>query len=141
MNKDLILNILQGSWNLKRHVKEFKISMMGTANFVSVDEYKFTYEEYGNYSYQKTEYNFFQKYQFVMQANQLLIIKNDGSILHEFTLPDIENYPVMLIHTHNCGNDTYECQLIVHTINFFQIFYIVKGANKNYSINTDFTRV
>lgn len=140
MNDNLI-NILQGKWRFERQVKEFEINMVGTAEFVFLNEFTLGYEESGNYAHQQNEYNFFQKYQFLMQPNKLLIIKNDGSVLHEFTIPEITTYPVQLNHIHECGQDHYSCQLILQEANFWQMFYVISGHNKNYSIKTSFHRI
>lgn len=135
-----LIEILQGKWRFERQVKEFNINMVGTAEFVRLNKASLGYQESGSYTHQQNEYNFFQKYQFSIQENQLLIIKNDQSVLHEFTIPDVVNYPISLSHIHECGQDTYNCQLIVHKADFWQMHYVVKGHNKNYSITTSFYR-
>lgn len=122
-------------------IKEFTINMMGTAELVLLNEFTLGYKESGNYTHQQNEYNFFQTYQFLMQANKLLIIKNDQSILHEFAMPETLDYPVFLAHTHECGRDVYSCQVILHENYFWQMLYDVKGHNKNYSMVTSFTRI
>ena len=135
-----LIDLLCGKWRLSRKVKEFNITMIGTAEFAPLDKLSLCYKESGNYTLKQNEYNFFQKYTFAIQANKLLIIKNDASVLHEFTIPETTTYPVTLQHVHVCGRDTYNCQLILHNSDFFEMLYEVKGQNKNYTIETNFNR-
>lgn len=136
-----MLKILNGTWQLERHVAEFKISMVGTAKFTKKDAITLNYEENGNYYHQHNKYDFFQKYKFLMHENKLLIIKYDNSILHTFELEDFKSYPIRLNHDHKCGLDTYSCEFILQNNKWFQTFYAVKGHNKNYTITTNFNKI
>ena len=136
-----LIKILNGKWHLERHVKEFNISMKGTAEFVPLNELTLKYKESGVYAHKHNQYNFFQNYIFSMHCNKLLVIKNDSSILHEFELADSKSYPITLNHNHECERDIYSCQLTVQNDHCFRIFYCINGHNKNYTTTTAFQKI
>lgn len=131
-----ILQFLEGEWELNRFVSALAIEMQGKAVFLKESSQKYHYNESGSYFFENVEYNFFQNFEFLKIENKLIVVKKDGVILHEFSLPKTIQFPIKLFHKHCCGSDFYECSFEIQKLNYLLVSYNVFGPNKKYSIET-----
>ena len=129
-----------GVYNFKRIVKTEKFFMSGTVEFNDLGSGKYQYYEVGTYVLLGTPKNCFQTRFFIIKDTFFTIQKNDGSVLHEFQIPQDLSLPLTLHHVHHCKSDTYELLLTFLSKNQFKTVYKIKGPHKNEQIQTIYSR-
>ncbi len=136
----LLEHVFSGQYSYKRSISSPQISLEGTACFEQSDTNRLLYHEQGYYRLGESEQSCYQKQIFIYDASNLYIYKNDLSLLHEFTLDTMLEFPVKLTHTHLCKNDRYALEMVIHSFNTFSMSYKVQGPSKQYKIHTIFNR-
>lgn len=141
MNHQLF-SIFTGAFNFYRSVSFPKILMKGYATFTAQSPHSMHYQEEGFYLWKGREQLFYQIRQFVIEENELIILKNDKNILHRFHLKNVCDFPLYLQHNHRCKEDDYKLDLQIYSIDKFSTHYHIIGPKKaEYLITTEFMRV
>lgn len=130
--------LLQGAYHFERYVSSPVLQMTGKATFEKMTFSKRAYYEQGSYPLGGSCQSYYQKRFFTFNAATLEIHKEDGSLLHTFSLPSQMTYPLTLHHTHVCKKDRYEGCLIFWGPRHFEMRYDISGPHKNYRIHTSF---
>ena len=137
----LLAHVFSGQYSYKRTISSPRTSVDGTACFKQSRDNQILYREQGLYTLGETEQPCYQQQTFVVTKSTLCIYKNDLSLLHEFALDTLLEFPIKLTHTHLCKNDRYALELVIHSFNTFSTSYRVQGPSKNYKIHTTFRRI
>lgn len=137
----LLAHVFSGQYSYKRTFSSPRMSVNGTAFFEQSQANQTLYHEQGSYTSGKIEQTCYQKQIFIMTKSNLYIYKNDLSLLHEFALDTLLEFPIKLPHTHLCKNDRYALEMVIHSFNTFSTSYRVQGPSKNYKIHTTFRRI
>lgn len=138
--KEEIRKIFSGRYTLERHIKPYEIEISGTAEFKILSDQETQYFESGSYFLNGSFYNFYQTRFFCFDDNFFYILKNDKSLLHKFSLLAVSLYGAELVHDHKCVRDNYAMKLNLFEESFSMI-YKVTGPQKNYMINSKFTKI
>jgi len=133
--------MFSGQYSYKRRISSPRISLEGTACFQQNKTNQILYREQGSYTLGEIEQTCYQKQTFIVTKSNLSIYKNDLSLLHEFTLDTLLEFPIKLTHTHLCKNDRYVLEMVIHSFNTFSTSYRIQGPSKNYKIHTIFKRI
>ncbi len=126
MNLD---HFFSGDWTFIKKISTPDLIIEGKAAFKIDDQGQKVFKEEG------MSYECYQHYFYQIQENSFSILKFDHSVLHEFELKD-HSFPMILQHTHLCGQDSYDCKFTIFDEKRFDIFYDIKGPKKNYTIIT-----
>lgn len=60
-------------------------------------------------------------------------------LLHDFTINSFKEFPLIMQHTHVCGQDHYACKWVFLDEHTFEMHYTVLGPKKNYRIQALYT--
>lgn len=135
------LKYFPGLWSFERSISNPVLHIKGVATLEELSEGALSYYECGTYTVDQVAYDFFQKRFFSYDMSALYIYKNDHSLLHKFDFKGNHTpHPITLNHTHLCGVDTYDCTLILKSDRTFDFNYKINGKNKDYEIQTTYTK-
>ncbi len=137
----LFAHVFSGQYSYKRTISSPQMSVDGTVCFEQNQANQILYHEQGSYTLGEIEQTCYQQQIFVMTKSNLYIYKNDLSLLHEFSLDTLLEFPIKLTHTHLCKNDRYALEMAIHSFNTFSTSYRVQEPSKNYKIHTTFRRI
>jgi hypothetical protein len=137
---NLLRSVFQGGYIFKRVVAPTDTIITGKALFKPISESKSEYIESGSYILNKAVQDCFQKQYYLWKNSQLRIEKRDGILLHQFHIPLVNNFPIVLEHRHVCKMDNYNITIKLFSLDFFQTIYEITGPKKNSIIKTDFVR-
>lgn len=132
INRELF-RFLDGEYKLVRNIINgtIRTTIVGHAAFQRKSKNEIEYYETGNYNIEDIQYDFYQVRKLRVDGDYLLILKSDGTILHQFPLSDHK----VLKDVHLCGQDEYAVE-ISWTGKTLKSIYKVKGPTKNYLIST-----
>lgn len=130
--------LLQGQYSFKRIVLSPEMSFDGVANFIINSHNQIVYNEKGSCNKGIT---FQQKQFFQFGSSNLYIYKSDNSLLHQFSIDKNVEFPIVLNHTHHCGEDQYSLEMTIYSEDSFSTLYKINGPLKDYTIHTSFSRV
>ncbi|RZI46844.1 DUF6314 family protein [Candidatus Finniella inopinata] len=133
--------VFTGDYSYQRVISSPQLSLQGTACFEHSKANQKIYMEQGSYFLDGKEQTCYQKQFFSVEISRLYIHKSDHSLLHEFSLNDVSDFPFQLTHSHQCGNDAYHLTMTIHSANSFSTTYVVQGPFKDYTIDTVFSRM
>lgn len=137
----LLKNLFSGHYAFERCISSSRMSFTGTATFEKGPSNQILYREEGDYRLGSVVHSCYQKRIFVVDASSLSIYKNDNSLLHEFRVDNVPEFPIKLNHIHHCKDDRYSLTLDIHSNDSFSTSYVIDGPSKNYTIQTVFMRV
>lgn len=98
------------------------------------------YVENGFLLLEGKQHDFHQSRIFKIEDNQLKIFKSDQNLLHSFSLDEDQKFPIKLLHLHKCKDDRYLLNMNIINKNEFYTIYTINGKQKDYIIETLFTR-
>lgn len=139
--------LFSGSYCYHRKISSPSIEITGLAHFERTEcSQKRKYFETGKYYLNKKKLIGHQTQSFYWDDFFLTIQKNDHVVLHQLEIPFLENIiseklPLSLHHTHLCKNDHYSLHIKINSNNSFSTHYAINGPQKNYHIETQFTRL
>ena len=134
-------HVFLGRFRFKRSVSCPSFSCEGQSFFEELSSGTSSYFEEGFYNLDGKKQPFYQKRYFQFYPSHLLILKEDQSILHRFSLKAIIQFPLKVSHTHVCSEDLYRCDLVVEGFDKFSMNYNVRGRSKSYEILISYERI
>jgi hypothetical protein len=144
-----IFNALIGTWNLSRHIQDFKnnkrFSVAGEATWTVQSDQSSLYQEEGTLS---EGVNFistvFRRYQYALNEEGLIISYDEkdmrSGVLHELQFQKMGEKLFRANHRHSCSPDLYD---LTATLDLekrhIHFLYKISGPNKNMKIETHLT--
>ncbi|MFN7710450.1 MAG: DUF6314 family protein [Holosporales bacterium] len=136
-----LTHLLQGSWAFERKVSDPNLTLVGQAIIHPIQRNILLYEESGLYHLHGMYHSFYQRRKIVFQGRQLLILKMNDEVLHDFIWDKGAHLPLSLKHVHHCGQDVYKTEIIFQTVTCFSQAYRVRGPRKAYTIHTRYRKI
>ncbi|MDC0348943.1 DUF6314 family protein [Alphaproteobacteria bacterium] len=124
-------HVFLGRFRFKRSVSFPSLHYEGGGVFKIESSNISSYWEEGGYDLDGKNQTFYQKRYFEIHPSYLLILKEDQSVLHRFSLKEITKFPLKVSHTHVCAEDLYKCDLVVEGFDKFSMNYNVRGPSKS----------
>ena len=141
-----IFELFSGPWKLERQV-DTNAHMKGTAIFQSLSSTGKYYHEEGTWRPQphQPSVEFFQDYIYALDDGCIQVYKANGiqklDLLHTLTFAtENQSLPYVATHVHPCNQDLYHGTFKIHGKNCFVTSYEVQGPEKNYKLQTIFTK-
>jgi hypothetical protein len=139
---NLLKSCLTGHYAFKQITKSENISSTGTSIFEPISNERIRHTKKGSYILNGQEQEFFHVRYFVFQQGRMIMEKYEESLLHEFLIPDNHpSLPLTLHHTHYCNDDIYYIIMKILSLDEFQTEYIIKGPQKDESIQSFYNRI
>ena len=134
-----LMNILHGSYRLKRNIDDPYLAIEGSADFYHESKHCIRYQEHGYYFLNHTKQQFYQERYFIFEGETLTICTSDKAVLHEFSLYDAHPPSYHFSHVHLCHHDEYLLSLHLDH-NVIIMDYQVRGPLKRYDMQTALVR-
>ncbi len=139
---NILDSLFLGSYCYHREISFPSVEIRGIAHFEKTESpKKRNYCETGKYYLNKKRLVGHQTQIFHWDNFFLTIRKNDHIVLHQIEIPVSKKFPLLLNHTHLCKNDHYSLNIKINSNNSFSTYYAINGPQKNYKIETQFTRI
>ena len=121
-------------WRFTKKISLPELLITGSASFKSDTQERKIFKEEG------LSHECYQHYFYQIKEKSFSIFKFDNTLLHIFQITTY-NFPITLTHSHLCNKDSYSCTFKIKDKNTFEIFYSIKGPQKNYTIETIYEKI
>lgn len=130
-----VFHMFEGMWKLTREITHYG-TMTGEARFTaapsSIETY--IYREEGSCF----RGNFYQEYQYRYVDGEISVLFSGGGLLHTLCFNEEFSQATAI---HRCAQDVYHATYDFFNSSTFVLTYFITGPQKNFSIQTTFTKV
>ncbi|MEY3183303.1 MAG: hypothetical protein RLZ35_1288 [Pseudomonadota bacterium] len=147
MDSNTVWKVLnQHSWHFSKRLPESGIVITGQVTPAPIQGTvnRMTWHEQGSWSDRHDKsYVCSLTHEYVLEGDRLLIYSGPETtvLLHEFCIKPFQQFPIVMQHTHYCGQDTYACEWIFLNETSFSMQYTVLGPKKQYRIEALYTAI
>ena len=140
---------LRGVWKLERRLG-VQGHMQGTARFQTWSTGVLYYQEQGNITFGNSKpISAYRAYAYVYDQGTISVYfwnqeqRQPAGLLHtlQFHSPKTTSQALVATGTHGCTDDVYKARYTFLSHQYFRLTYQVQGPNKDYTIQTHFSKV
>ena len=146
MDVSQLLDLLEGSWTINRHIEQERATMQGSARFTRHAEDALLYDEEGLLTLRSGQrFRCTRRYRFLAQGDLLQIRFDDGpdsgKVFVQLRFGGEASGVLSAVDQHYCGPDIYSVHYRLHLPESYETDVFVSGPKKHYRALTRYTKI